>query len=57
MANICTADLARDLVADAVIPHLKRHWHWSHWPGRLVNRGWKCLFSLTPSKVVTPNFS
>ena len=20
-------------------------WHWSHWPGRLVNRGRKCLFS------------
>ena len=20
-------------------------WHWSHWPGRLVNRGGKCLFS------------
>ena len=20
-------------------------WHWSHWPGRLVNRGCVCLFS------------
>jgi len=28
------------------------HWHWSHWPGRLVNRGEQWLFSTAGSQGV-----